>query len=407
MDGSKQDKVERRDFLKVAAAATAGLTVVPARAVRGAAANEKIELGVIGCGGRGSWIGNLFEEHANFKVVAIHDYFQDRVDAMGKRLKVDPARRHVGLKGYLDLLAGQVDAVAVMSPPYFHPEQTTAALAAGKHVYLAKPIAVDVPGCRAIVEAAQKAQGKLSCLVDFQTRNNEFFRGAAQRVHDGLIGFPVSGQFFYHTGRLGVKVKPGSDVARMRNWVFDIALSGDIIVEQNIHVLDVANWYLQSHPLKAHGAGGRRVRTDIGDCWDHFVVTYNYPNDVLIDFSSSQFLYGFDDLCMRLFCSEGTVDSHYGGNVNIRGKKEGWKGGNTGRIYQEGAINNIKDFCASIEEGNYLNNAEESANSTMTSILGRIAAYENRAVTWDEMLQRADKLDPKLNLPEDGPTRSA
>jgi len=402
----RERKVQRRDFLK-AAAATAGLTIVPAGAARGTEANSKIELGILGCGGRGNWIGDLFEQNANAKVVAVHDYFRDRVDAAGKQFDVAASRRYVGLAGYRELLAGEVDAVAVESPPCFHPEQTVAAIEAGKHVYLAKPIAVDVPGCMAIVGAAKEAEGRLSVLIDFQTRNNKFFRGAAQRVHDGMIGEPVSGQIFYQTGRLGVQVEPGTEVARLRNWVFDIALSGDIIVEQNIHVLDVANWYLQSHPVKAYGTGGRKVRTDVGDCWDHFIVTYWYPNDVLIDFSSGQFIEGFHDMCMRVYGSLGTVDSHYGGRVVIRGKKEGWRGGNTIDIYRQGAVNNIKDFCAGIADGKYLNNAQEAANSTMTSILGRIAAYENRVVTWDEMVQANTKLDPKLDLPEDGPERKA
>jgi len=333
----------------------------------------------------------------------VHDYFRDRANAAGEMFDVKAKRRYVGLDGYQELLAGEVDAVAIESPPYFHPEQAVAALAAGKHVYLAKPIAVDVPGCLAIVDAAKKAEGKLCTLVDFQTRNNEFFRGAAQRVHEGMIGDPVIGQFYYYCGRLGKKGNPEGETGRLRNWVFDKALSGDIIVEQNIHVLDVANWYLRAHPIKAAGTGGRKARIDIGDCWDHFAVTYWYPNDVIVDFSSGQFTFGYDDLCMRLYGSQGTVDSHYGGDVSIRGNKEGWRGGNTGKIYEEGAVNNIKDFHAAVTSGKTINNAEESANSTMTSILGRIAAYEGRTVTWDEMIQANTRLDAHLNLPADGP----
>jgi len=402
----RESGVGRRSFLKLAAATTAGLTILPSGAARGAQANSKLELGIIGCGGRGKWIAELFEQNANAKVVAVHDYFRDRAREAGEKFQVDETRRYVGLDGYKQLVADKVDAVAVESPPYFHPEQTVAALEAGKHVYLAKPIAVVVPGCTAIAEAAKKVEGKRSVLVDFQTRNNEFFRGAAQRVHEGMIGDPVLGHVFYHCGRLNIQAPPGSETARLRNWVFDKALSGDIIVEQNIHVLDVANWYLQAHPVRALGTGGRKARVDVGDCWDHFVVTYWYPNDVLVDFSSRQFGEGYDDLCIRLYGALGTVDSHYGGDVRIRGSKSGWAGGKTGDIYKQGAVNNIKDFCASIFEGKYINTASESATSTMTSILGRIAAYENRMVTWDEMLAANGRLDPKLDLPADGPERT-
>ncbi len=396
------DGVGRRQFLRTAAA-TAGVLAVKPGSALGAEANEQIEVGVTGCGGRGRMIASMFHEHPNAKVVALHDYFKDRVDSLGEQLGVDKSRRYVGLDGYRELIDSGVDALAVESPPYFHPEQTVAALEAGKHVYLAKPIAVDVPGCQAIVDAAAKADGKLTTLVDFQTRNNEVYREAARRVHGGEIGAPVSGQSFYSCGRLKLKTKPGTEVARLRNWVFDIALSGDIIVEQNIHVLDVVNWLLEGHPVIADGTGGRKSRTDVGDCWDHFVVTYLYPNDVLIDFSSRQYGYGFDDLCTRIYGHLGTVDTHYGGPVTIKHKKGKWDGGLTSTIYRDGALNNIRDFCASIAKGAPLNNAVECANSTMTSILGRMAAYSGKTVTWDEMIAANEKLDPKLELPKDGP----
>lgn len=188
-------------------------------------------------------------------------------------------------------------------------------------------------------------------------------------------------------------------MARLRNWVFDIALSGDIIVEQNIHVIDVANWYLAGHPIKAYGTGGRKARTDVGDCWDNYVVTFWYEDDVLIDFSSGQYLKGYDDLCIRVFGNRGTVDSHYGGPVAITGEEE-WTGGTTEGIYTDGTVNNIKQFYGSVLNGEPLyDTLEESTRSNMTAILGRMAAYENRVVTWDEMYSSTEKLEGNLNLP--------
>ncbi|MBN2561135.1 MAG: Gfo/Idh/MocA family oxidoreductase [Phycisphaerae bacterium] len=401
-----ENTVGRRGFLKGAAGAAGLFALAPGSAL-GASANERIEIGVIGSGNRGTWIGALFEEHANAKVVAVHDYFEDKVAAAGERFGVEASRRYVGLDGYHELLESKLDAVAIESPPYFHPEQAVAALEAGKHVYLAKPIAVDVPGCMAIVDAAAKADGKFSLLVDFQTRNDPLYIEAARRVHEGLIGTPICGQAYYEARRNPIKDKSDTPVGRLRNWLFDTRLSGDIIVEQNIHVLDVANWLLRAHPVKASGTGALKVRTDVGDCWDHYVVTYWYPNDVLIDFSSRQFGYGFDDLCARIYCDLGTVDTHYGGRVFIKGKSEAWEGGETSTIYRDGAVNNIKDFCASIAEGRALNNAAESAQSTMTAILGRVAAHAGRPVTWDEMVAANERIDPGLNLPEDGPYTKA
>ncbi|MBM3290467.1 MAG: Gfo/Idh/MocA family oxidoreductase, partial [Candidatus Hydrogenedentes bacterium] len=364
-----------------------------------------LRVGVIGCGGRGAWIGNLFQKHANARVVAVHDYFKDLADSAGERLDVPADKRFIGLDGYKQLLAnGDVDAVAVISPPYFHPDHAVATLEAGKHLFLAKPIAVDVAGCNAIAAAAEKAKGNVSMLVDFQTRANPFYQEAVQRVRDGAIGDFVCGQAFYHTGRLGLKAAPGTETARLRNWVFDKALSGDIIVEQNIHVIDVANWILDAHPIEAWGAGGRKARVDVGDCWDHFVATFRYPNGVLIDFSSTQFNYGFDDLCDRIFGTQGTIETHYGGDVFVKSKKGNWPGGKTDRIYEEGAVANIKAFCDSIASGAYLDNIRESADSTLSAVLGRMAAYGERKVTWNEMAASNERLDPHLALPDNGPT---
>ncbi len=390
----------RREFLATAAASA--FTIATASQVRAADANAKLEIGVVGCGGRGQFIGELFNESNQAKVVAVADYFKDRVDEAGEKWGVSQSRRYTGLDCYKKMLEGKLDAVAIESPPYFHPEQVIAAMEAGKHVYLAKPIAVDVPGAMAIVAAAEKIKGKQSFLVDFQTRADEFYIGAYNKIVEGLIGEPVCGQSYYHSGRLDRKANGDSPMARLRNWVFDQKLSGDIIVEQNIHVLDVANWYLRSHPLKAVGTGGRRVRVDVGDCWDHFEVIFTYPNDVVVDFSSTQFLYGYGDLCTRIYGSKGTADTHYGGLVNIRAKTGGYRGGETKQIYKSGVQTNIDNFCKSIASGKYISNAQESANSTITCILGRTAAYEGRAVTWDEIMKSNSKIDAKLDLPANG-----
>lgn len=393
----------RRSFIKTTAGGAAGLSVLPASTVFGTQANSKVQLGVTGCGHRGDFVGSLFEQHSNSKVVALHDYFTERVNRLGDKLKVDADRRYTGMDGYRELMAADVDVVAVMSPPYFHPEQIVAALEAGKHMYSCKPLAVDVPGCKKILEACRKAKGKKSILVDFQTRNDPLFREAVRRVRAGDIGSPVLGHVYYQAGRLNARDTSGTAMGRLLNWVFDVQLSGDIIVEQNIHVLDVANWYLNAHPLKAVGTGGRKARVDVGDCWDHFVVTYTYPDDVLVDFSSGQYLKGYDDLCIRVYGSGGTVDSHYGGTVKITGDKP-WEGGDTGNLYTSGTVNNIKDYHASVVEGRPLyDTVEESIRSNFTAILGRMAAYEKRVVTWDEMMASTETLDPKLDLPGDGP----
>ncbi len=393
---------DRRTFLKTTGAA-GGLMIAASKTAFGADANSRLQLGLIGCGGRGPWIADFFEKHTNTKCVAVCDYFRNQVQAAGTRFGIAADRQYVGLDGYKELIASEVDAVAVESPAYFHPEHAVAALEAGKHVYLAKPIAIDVPGCLAIVEAAKKHGAKCSTVVDFQTRKTPAYQKVAKAVHEGAIGEPVCGQAYYYAPRLNIRTKPGTDVAKLRNWFFEIALAGDIIVEQNVHTVDVANWFLQGHPVKAHGIGGRRVRTDVGDSWDHFIVTYTYPNDVLIAFSSAQFTTGFGDICTRICGSDGTVEAHYFKECWVDAKRVKIPSESTGNIYSDGAIANVKEFHQSIVDGKYLNNTQESADSTMSCVLGRMAAYEGKTITWDEMLKRNERLDPKLDLPANGP----
>ncbi len=384
----------RREFL-----GAAGLLILKPETVFGTQASSAIEIGIIGCGGRGVYIGGFFQEYTGARIVALHDPFRDRLENIQQKLKLSGPRLYHGLEGYRDLVASRLDAVVIESPPYFHPEQAEAAVAAGKHVFLAKPLAVDVAGCLRILEAGRRARGKLSFLVDFQTRAQPAFQEAARRVHEGAIGTLVMGHVYYHTGRLRPQSKPGMppDEARLRDWVFDKVLSGDVIVEQHIHVLDVANWYTRAHPLRAFGTGGRKARTDVGDCWDHFLVQYWYPGDVKVDFSSNQFLKGFHDMCIRFYGTAGTVDSHYGGYIRITGDNP-WPGVEKDDTFREGAIANVKRFVESLRTGNYLNNVEESVESNLTSILGRMAAYRERVVTWDEMMRSGEKLEARLKL---------
>ena len=389
------DVTGRRQFL----GAAGGVLVLKPATVFGSQANSAVEVGIIGAGGRGNWIAGHFKEHTLAHIAAFADPFPDRLETAGKKFNVEPARLYKGMQAYQELLHSRVDAVAIESPPYFHPEQVAAAVAAGKHVYMAKPLAVDVPGCKSILASAEKARGRVSILADFQTRARPVFQEAARRVHAGDIGTPVMGHVYYHTSRLNPQGKPGMPPAeaRLRNWVFDKVLSGDVIVEQHIHVLDVGNWYLQGHPLKAVGTGGRKARVDVGDAWDHFLVTYYYPNDVKVDFSSAQFLKGFHDMCIRVYGTTGTVDSHYGSYVRIAGDVK-WDGGDKDDTFTGGAITNIKNFVESIRTGNLLNVVAEGVQSNLTAILGRMAAYRERMVTWDEMMRSNEKLEANLKL---------
>ena len=207
------------------------------------------------------------------------DYFQDRVDRCGDKFGVASSRRFPGLKGYERMLDSGIDALVIESPPYFHPEQAAAGVAACKHVYVAKPIAVDVPGCISIEESGRKATEKGLCfLVDFQTRADQFYIEAIRRVHEGALGDFAFGESTYHAGipwagqAEAAKEAATNPEARLRAWGVDQVLSGDIITEQNIHTLDVASWIMDKPPICAFGTGGRKVRGAIAGT---FSVTFS------------------------------------------------------------------------------------------------------------------------------------
>ncbi|MCY3021710.1 MAG: Gfo/Idh/MocA family oxidoreductase [Planctomycetota bacterium] len=386
----------RRDFLAAAGAAAVSVTILSPKTVRGAEANSKIELGLIGCGGRGNWIADLFTKHGGFKFVAGADYFEDKAKGFGDRLQIEASRRYSGLNGYKKLLEGKLDAVVVESPPFFHPEHAAAGAEAGKHVYVAKPIAVDVPGCLLHAEAGKKAtEKKLVYLVDFQTRANALYQEAIKRVHNGDLGKLVNGEAVYYCGDTWGNPDYNNTNAeeRLRHWGVDKVLSGDIITEQNIHALDVATWVIDEAPLRAIGSYGRKARSGSGDVNDHFGAVYNFPNDVVLMFSSKQYGQGYDDIGCRMFGARGTIDTHYGGGVSIRGAVA-YKGGNTGNIFTDGVVTNIATFHDCITNKKFENTTvAPSVRSNLTTVLGRTACYKGTAVTWDEMMKANEKLE--------------
>lgn len=376
------------------ATALGTFTIASPSSARGFQANSALELGLIGCGGRGTWIADLFQKSGKYRLAACADYFPDKVDATGERFQVDRARRHTGLLGYKRLLEGKLDAVAIETPPYFHPEQAAAAVDAGKHVFLAKPIAVDVPGCRAIAEAGRRAtEKKLAFLVDFQTRANPLFREAARRVHRGDIGDLVLVEAHYPWAGGGRGKPPEDREERLRSWYYVLELSGDFIVEQSIHSLDIAGWILARDPLRARGTGGQKLRPK-GSIWDHFAVTYWFPGDVVLSFTSIQSVPGVkDEISCRVFGADGVFYGDYFGDVWIRGTKP-YEGGSTGNLYLTGTVTNIEEFYECVTRGDAANRTvAESVRSNLMAILGREAGYRGGEVTWEELLATGKRLE--------------
>jgi predicted dehydrogenase len=360
---------------------------------------------MLGCGGRGTWIAELFKEHGGYEIVAAADYFQDKVDAFGEKLNVPPAHRYTGLSGYRNVLAQKPDAVAIETPPYFHPEHAAAAVDAGCHVYLAKPVAVDVPGCHSVADSGKKATAQKLCfLVDFQTRANEFYIEALKRVRDGAIGRFAFGQASYHANTTWrhmeqfLKDDPTDPEKRLRAWGLDKKLSGDIITEQNIHTLDVASWIMNQAPVSAVGLAEKKVRS-VGTCSDCFTLVFEYPDNVGITFSSKQFKgHGSkpDGIRNRMFGSKGVLETEYGGQVLIRGENF-YHGGKTSDIYRQGAVNNIATFYDCMSAGRFDNpTVAPSVRSNLVTILGRTAAYTGEKVYWEKLIKTTEKWQADL-----------
>jgi predicted dehydrogenase len=398
--------MNRRQFFEKAGVSAASFGVLGSRFSRGSQPGPRLKLGLIGCGGRGTWIAGLFAKHGGFEISAAADYFEDRAGEFGEKFSLPRTQVFSGLSGYRRLLEAGVEAVAIESPPYFHPAQAAAAVDAGIHVYLAKPAAIDVPGCRAVAEAGKEATSrKLVFLVDFQTRANPAFIEAVRRVREGGLGDIVFAEATYHADCPFeqwydlMTADSSNPESRLHAWGLDRALSGDIITEQEIHTLDVVSWIMGTPPVSALGTGGLKARPKIGTCWDHFVVYFQYPGKVGVQFSGRQFKgHGtVEGIRNRTFGSKGVLETEYGGLVLLRGENY-WNGGKTADIYESGAVANIAAFHAAIVKGDYANpTVGPSVESNLITILGRKAAYENRLVTWDEILNDKERLDPALN----------
>lgn len=423
------ERVDRRKFIGVAAG-TAGAMLIKPSLVRGSQANSAVRVGLLGCGGRGTEDAMNLIDTGGARVVALADLFQDQLNTA--RAAFDKAQT---AKGYSALDASQlflgpdayqkivqskeVDAVVIATPPYFHPQHLEAAVAAGKHVYLEKPVAVDVPGAHKVIELGKRAEGKLSLDVGFQIRNCPPFVEMVKRIHDGAIGKIVCGEAHYLTGYIDRPAWPNASPAekRLRNWVHDRVLSGDIIVEQNIHVIDICNWVLKGHPLKASATGGRAGRpADDGDCYGNYNVVFQYPDGVDVTFSSTQFAKGWWDVTERFFGTKGTSQSPYVGPLGIWGEQP-WQDpgslpkekdpsqpqafsvtGNFSSNLEKADPEKKKAFVESIVSGKFHNQAAAGAESALSCMMARTAAYTGREVSWDEILKSKEVWDAKLDL---------
>ncbi|HXY01343.1 MAG TPA: Gfo/Idh/MocA family oxidoreductase [Candidatus Limnocylindrales bacterium] len=414
--------LDRRTFLQTTAAASGFLFLKP-NLVFGTAANSDLRVGLLGCGGRGTVDATNLVDLGGARIVALADIFQDRLDAARDTFDkmqqpkgypaLDPKQLFLGPHAFQEIAhSKELDAIVIATPAYYHPQHFDAVVAAGKHVYLEKPIAVDVPGVKKVQAIAERADGKLSIDVGFQIRECPMFVELVRRIHAGALGKIVCGEAHYYAPFLELPQRPGVSDAerRLRTWHHDKLLSGDIILEQNIHTIDICNWTLQAHPLKAVGTGGGPTRDSDSTTYDHFNVVFTYPDGVAVDFSSVQFGKVNFDVNERFFGTRGNSQSPYAGPLGIWGEEpwqpapptsESKEFSGTGNFFgnlEQADPAKKKSFLDSITSGKFHNQVPDGAQSALACILGRTAAYTGREVTWDHILDSKEVLDPKIDL---------
>jgi predicted dehydrogenase len=395
MEGS----ISRRDFIVGSSVATASL-ILPSFA--NAQGNDTIKVGVIGCGGRGTGAANdCVSSSPGVVIHSMGDVFPDRLKSSREQLKsalkdkyqVTDDRAFSGWDAYEKVIGSGCDLVILATPPGFRPQHLKAAIDAGKHVFMEKPVATDAPGVRSIIESSDKAtQKRLAIVCGTQRRHDPGYIDTIRRIHDGQMGEVTSMNCYWNQGGLWMVTRTPemSDMEwQLRNWLYFTWLSGDHIVEQHIHNIDVCNWAINDHPVKAISLGGRQVRTQpaYGQAFDHFATEYEYANGVKMV-----------SMCRQQDGTASNVSEHIVGSKG-RSDANSWiKAGATTWRFEDKRPNPYvlehKDLIASIRAGKPLNEGRRIAETTLTAIMGRMAAYTGQEITWDKAMNSQENLMP-------------
>jgi len=404
-------KQPRRTFLKTTAAGAVASTFAANKAMADVgvrpAGSDKIKIGLIGCGGRGTGAAiDALHAGNDVELVAIGDTFKDRADgclktlqgsaSVADRVKVNPEHVFTDFDNYKQV-TDACDVVLLATPPYFRPQHLAYAVEQGKHVFCEKPVAVDGPGVRSVLETSKKAKEKgLSLVSGLCWRYHPAKQATFEQIHSGAVGDIVAMQCNYNTGGLWHR-GDNPDWSRMeyqvRNWLYFTWLSGDFIAEQHIHSLDKMAWAMNDEPpIKVTGMGGRQTRTDakFGDVYDHFSSYFEYPGGVRVYSYCRQQTGCSNEVNDYIMGSEGVVDVM--GHEITAGDQRKWryrgKGGNMYRLEHEALFSSIRN-------GEALNNGEYMANSTLMAIMARDSAYTGKTITWEEALNSDQKLGPE------------
>ena len=404
----------RRDFVKSTSLITGSLIAAPflsEASMFNSLVDDTIKVALIGCGGRGTGAAiQALSTKQNVKLVAMADAFQDRLDSCYKEItgddfenlksKIDvPAdRRFVGFDAYLKAIP-LADVVILTTPPGFRPLHFEAAVNAGKHIFMEKPVATDPAGVQRVLAAAEKAKAKkLNVVVGLQRHYQTSYRELMKRLQDGMVGDVVSASAWWNNDGVWVNPRKAGQTEmeyQMRNWYYFNWLCGDHITEQHIHNIDVINWAKNSYPVKARGTGGREVRKgkDYGEIFDHHIVEFEYADGTILN-SQCRHIKGtwakVDELVVgtkgKIMFDAGHITDYKG---NTLFKHNGSKDPNPYQVEHD-------ELFEAIAKGQYkFADAENGAKSTMTSILGRMATYSGQVITWDKAINSGLDLAPK------------
>ena len=411
-----KNKSTRREFVKKSGTAilgsTLGFNILSAQENKANLNSDTLKVGLIGCGGRGSGAAlQAINSDPNVVLTAMGDIFRDKLDIsyenlkmeMPDKIKVDEDHKFIGFDAYKKVLASDVDVVLLTTPPNFRPGHLAAAVEAGKHIFCEKPVAVDAPGIRSVIESAKKAKEKgLALMSGFCWRHDTPKIDTYNRLLDGAIGDIHTVYNTYNTGALWYR-EPKPDWSKMehklRNWLYYNWISGDHIVEQAVHSIDLMSWAMGDEmPVSASGTGGRQSRTEeqYGNVYDHFAIVFEYSDGRKgFHFSRQQKgcsrAYGLDMMGSNGRCHINVSNKHQ--IISDDGEWNWKRKGKRSNMYQ----NEHNTLFASIRSGNPFFDGKRMANSTMLAIWGRMVAYTGQTISWKDALNSNEKLTPNLD----------
>ena len=414
----KIKQLNRRGFIEQSAKISAAgllLSRLPANSKRLVSVEGEVKVALVGCGGRGTGaVAQALNADPDVRLVAMADAFMDRAEEclnnlMQKfegsedRLNINRDTIFIGFDSYKEAI-DMADVVILTTPPAFRPLHFEYAIRKNKHVFMEKPVATDVAGIHSVIKSGKRAERKkLNVVVGLQRHYQRSYQLVKNKIDRGKIGDIISGQVYWNSGGVWLKERQPEQTEleyQMRNWYYFNWLCGDHIVEQHIHNIDVANWFIGSVPVSAQGMGGREVRAgnEYGQIYDHHFVEFTYPDGQVIA-SQCRHQPGCMNRVEEVFQgtrgSVTTNSANYGLIKNKRGKT----------VYEHDGEDDINPYqqehnelFAAIKAGEHkLNDTNQGTEATMTAIMGRMATYSGQVITWDEAMAIDHSLVPELH----------